>query len=134
MFTCDCLACIKNYPKLEEKDLLENYGFIKPMDHMGLCHEYKIDAILELIPKYCEFLTENSKRFPYNKTLVAENVFISCLRQVYIDELPLGDKLHLNDTNAADEYSVSVISRIFDSLRSFIIFRCVTNPNYENFD
>lgn len=94
-FTCDCLACVKNYPQVEMRDLLQIHDFIKPIEHMNLSNEYKIDEILELIPKYCQFLNENStKFFPYNHTLNAQHLLISLLTQVYIDELPLNDKLY----------------------------------------
>lgn len=31
MFTCDCIACVQNYPKLRERDMKRNYDFIKSM-------------------------------------------------------------------------------------------------------
>lgn len=95
MFLCDCVACVRDYPELKEEDMKQNHGFIEPVQHKKLCDEYKIDAIKELIPKYCQFLNENSEDFPDNHTNVAEEVLSQCLRIVYTDQIQLTDKLRL---------------------------------------
>lgn len=95
MFTCDCVACIRDYPQLKQEDMKRNHGFIEPLQHEKLCNEYKIDAIQELIPKYCHFLNDNSKDFPYNHTNVAEQILLKCLCVIYTDQIQLIDKLRL---------------------------------------
>lgn len=77
------------------RDKLEDHGVIKPVEHAKLCSDYKIDAVKELIPKYCEFLNLNFKKFPENHTNIAEDLLEDFLELAYIDEAPLALKEYL---------------------------------------
>lgn len=96
MFTCDCLACVRNYPPLTVMDMLiQNDSFIEPMHHASLCKDYKIDDVKKLIPKYCQYLNEHSAEYPKNNTNAAEEVLMKCFTLLYTDEVPLADKQRL---------------------------------------
>lgn len=95
MFTCDCLACVRNYPFISVWDMKRQHGFIKPQNHMKLCEDFKIDEVKTLLPRYYQYLNEHSEDYPYNYTNVAEVVLQHCLRLLYIDEVPLVDKQRL---------------------------------------
>lgn len=94
-FSCDCLACAKNYRMLTMRDHQEACGVINPIEHARLCAEYKIDAVMELIPKYCDYLTENAEFFPEYHTNIAEELLWGFFKLIYNNEMPLAHKLDL---------------------------------------
>lgn len=80
-------------------DKLEVCGDIRPIEHAQLRDNYKIDALIKLIPKYCTFLNSNSKKFPENHTNIAEDLLEIFFELAYIDEAPLAFKLYLQQQN-----------------------------------
>lgn len=60
---------------------------------MKLCAEYNVDAIVELIPKYLEFLNEKTNDSPDYYIKFAEEVLWSFWHQVYTDEVSFIDKI-----------------------------------------
>lgn len=94
-FGCNCDACSKNYPMLSQSDWLKTYMFIDSLKHYKLCVDYKIDAVKTLIPKYCDFLTVNSEKYPFNHTVVAEKLLYEFFKMAYTDVVPLAEKIRL---------------------------------------
>lgn len=60
---------------------------------MKLCGEYKVEAIKELIPKYCQLLNDKSQKLPDNYVKAANEVLWCLLHQAYMIEVPLVDKI-----------------------------------------
>lgn len=94
-FTCDCVACVENYPMTKTYKFVQTYRFINPLDHNQLCDDYKVDDIKRLIPKYCKFLTANSKKYPNNHTNTAEEMLYEMFRLAYTEAVPLAEKIRL---------------------------------------
>lgn len=40
--TCDCLACVRDYPMLSVWSMKQEHGFVKPVKHIKFCDEYKL--------------------------------------------------------------------------------------------
>lgn len=80
---------------ISDDELVSSYGFIDPVKNSDLCDDYKVDAVKVLIPKYCDYLTVNSKKFPYNHTALAEEMLYAIFSLVYTDEVPLAEKIRL---------------------------------------
>lgn len=93
-FTCDCLACVKNYPMLSAFDNKQRHPLINSKKHNKICKEYNIEAAKELIPKHCDLLTVSSARFPEFHTVLAEDMLFDLFTLIY-NEVPLAHKLNL---------------------------------------
>lgn len=94
-FTCDCLACVEDYPVLPAYEMFQSYGMVDLVNHFKLCDDYQFDVVKTLIPKYCEFLTQKSAEYPLNYTATAEEVLLELFELVYTDAVPLTEKIRL---------------------------------------
>lgn len=64
------------------------------MLHKELCDKYQLNAIKELIPKYCSFL--NAEAVPKDVDETAQEMLILLLTAMFTDEIPLAKKWELN--------------------------------------
>lgn len=100
MFKCDCYACKRDYPKLTLQNMPKDNGFVKPLLHLELCGEYKLDAIKQLIPIYRGYLNAHStKYYPKNYTNIVEKILFNFWNVVYLDNMSLTTKRKLGVFN-----------------------------------